>query len=43
MTMGLIPITGVPLPFISYGGSALLAGFMSMGVAISISRSKLEY
>ena len=43
MTMGLIPITGVPLPFISYGGSALLAGFMCLGVAIAISRSRLEY
>ncbi len=43
MTMGLIPVTGVPLPFISYGGSALLAGFMAMGVTVAIARSKLEY
>jgi len=43
MTMGLIPITGVPLPFISYGGSALLSCFMAIGVLLSISKSKLEY
>lgn len=43
MTMGLIPITGVPLPFISYGGSALLSCFMAIGVLLSVSKSKLEY
>lgn len=35
---GLLPITGVPLPFISYGGSSLLVSFMSMGIVLSISR-----
>jgi rod shape determining protein RodA len=43
MTMGLLPITGVPLPFFSYGGSSLLACFMAIGVCLTISRSKLEY
>jgi rod shape determining protein RodA len=43
MTMGLLPITGVPLPFLSYGGSSLLACFMAIGVCLRISRSKLEY
>ena len=43
MTMGLLPITGVPLPFLSYGGSSILAGFMAIGVCLTISRSKLEY
>lgn len=33
-----IPLTGVTLPFISYGGSSLLFGLMSMGVLLSISR-----
>lgn len=33
-----IPITGVTLPFISYGGSSILACLMSMGVLLSISR-----
>ncbi|CDN43675.1 MULTISPECIES: putative lipid II flippase FtsW [Paenibacillus] len=33
-----IPLTGVTLPFISYGGSSLLASLMSVGVLLSISR-----
>ena len=37
MTMGLLPITGVPLPFISYGGSALLTNFIAIGMLINIS------
>lgn len=34
----LIPLTGVPLPFISYGGSSMLINFMSVGVLLSIAR-----
>ena len=37
MTMGLLPITGVPLPFVSYGGSALLTNFIAIGMLINIS------
>ncbi|MBS4200211.1 rod shape-determining protein RodA [Bacillus sp. FJAT-49732] len=36
MTIGLVPITGIPLPFISYGGSALLGNMMAVGVILSI-------
>jgi rod shape determining protein RodA len=43
MTMGLLPITGVTLPFVSYGGSSLVACFMAIGVCLAISKSKLEY
>lgn len=35
---GLIPITGVTLPFISYGGSSLLVTLMCMGIVLNISR-----
>jgi rod shape determining protein RodA len=43
VTMGLLPVTGVPLPFVSYGGSALLSCFMAIGVCLSISKSKMAY
>ncbi len=36
MTMGIMPITGIPLPFISYGGTAVLAFFTSVGLALSV-------
>lgn len=35
----LLPLTGVPLPFISYGGSNLLVSFMLMGIMLNIGRS----
>ena len=37
MTMGLLPITGVPLPFVSYGGSSLLTNLMMIGLLLGIS------
>ncbi len=40
MTLGILPITGVPLPFISYGGSALLSCFIGIGIILSIVRGK---
>lgn len=36
--LGLLPLTGVPLPFISHGGSALLVGLASVGIMLNISR-----
>ena len=37
MTMGLLPITGVPLPFVSYGGSSLITNFMCIAMLLNIS------
>lgn len=39
MTTGLVPVTGLPLPFISYGGSSLLAMMILMGLVQSVSRN----
>ncbi|HEY5493509.1 MAG TPA: FtsW/RodA/SpoVE family cell cycle protein, partial [Candidatus Anoxymicrobiaceae bacterium] len=36
MTMGIMPITGVPLPFMSYGGSSLIVNFFSVGLLLNI-------
>jgi cell division protein FtsW len=36
---GLLPVTGLPLPFVSYGGSALLANMVSIGILLSVSRA----
>ena len=36
MTIGVMPITGIPLPFMSYGGSAMLTDFAALGILLNI-------
>lgn len=36
MTMGIMPITGIPLLFMSYGGSALISAMSGIGLALSV-------
>jgi rod shape determining protein RodA len=36
MTMGIMPITGIPLPFMSYGGSSMLANFAALGLVLNV-------
>ncbi|MFJ7407913.1 MULTISPECIES: FtsW/RodA/SpoVE family cell cycle protein [unclassified Lysinibacillus] len=43
MTIGLLPVTGVTLPFLSYGGSSLLSNFMLMGIVMIIHNSYKGY
>ena len=38
MNVGLMPVTGIPLPFMSYGGSHLLTEFAGLGILQSMSR-----
>jgi rod shape determining protein RodA len=36
MTMGIAPVTGIPLPFVSVGGSSMLANLAAVGVLLGI-------
>lgn len=40
MTMGLLPITGVPLLFVSYGGSSMLTSYICLGIILNISSQR---
>ncbi|HET6515633.1 MAG TPA: rod shape-determining protein RodA [Thermodesulfovibrionales bacterium] len=42
MTLGIMPVVGVPLPFMSYGGTALLTNFIAAGVLINIRTRRFE-
>jgi len=41
MTIGLAPITGITLPFVSQGGSALITNYMALGLLISVARRRV--
>lgn len=43
MTIGLLPITGIPLPFISYGGSSLMGNMLAIGLIFSIRYHQKRY
>ena len=40
MTIGLMPITGITLPLVSYGGSSLLTTIMSLGLVLNVGMRK---
>ena len=40
--IGLVPITGIPLPLISYGGSALVLNLVTLGMLISFARTNIH-
>jgi rod shape determining protein RodA len=40
MVSGIVPVVGVPLPFISYGGTAMVTLGLALGILMSISNSK---
>jgi rod shape determining protein RodA len=43
MTMGIMPITGIPLLFMSYGGSAMISAMSGMGLALSINMRRYQH
>jgi len=40
MLMGLMPVTGIPLPFMSYGGSAAVCFFLAVGIVLSVTNRR---
>ncbi|MGL4731046.1 MAG: rod shape-determining protein RodA [Clostridium sp.] len=45
MTIGIMPITGITLPFVSYGGSSMLTNFISLGLMLNVGmrRKKINF
>lgn len=45
MNMGIAPVTGIPLPFVSYGGTALIIGMVAVGLleSVAVRRKKLQF
>ncbi len=43
MTLGIIPVAGIPLPFVSYGGSSMLLSLATVGLLLSVAKHKYEY
>jgi len=43
MVTGLLPVVGVPLPILSYGGTAMLTNMIGFGIVLSIQQHKEDY
>lgn len=43
MVCGLFPVVGIPLPFVSYGGSSMLTNMMALGVMSNLARSRFTF
>jgi rod shape determining protein RodA len=43
MSLGLLPVVGIPLPFLSYGGSALITNVMMVGILMNLYANRKEY
>jgi rod shape determining protein RodA len=43
MVCGLFPVVGIPLPFVSYGGSSMLTNMLALGIAANLSRSRFTF
>lgn len=43
MTMGMMPVTGIPLPLVSYGGSSMLTSMVALGLVMGVHRRRFDF
>ena len=43
MAMGMMPVTGIPLPMVSYGGSSLITSLVALGLVLGVHRRRFDY
>jgi len=43
MTTGIMPVTGIPLPFMSYGGSSMITSMVAIGLVLGVHRRRYDY
>ena len=43
MTMGIMPVTGIPMPLVSYGGSSMLTSMIAVGLVLGVHRRRYDY
>ena len=42
MTLGIMPITGIPVPFLSYGGSSAITSFVAIGLVLNVNMRRYQ-
>ncbi len=43
MTMGMMPVTGIPLPLVSYGGSSMITSMLALGLVMGVHRRRFDF
>ena len=43
MAMGMMPVTGIPLPMVSYGGSSMITSMVALGLVLGVHRRRFDY
>ena len=43
MTIGIIPVTGLPLPFVSYGGSSMISSMMCVALSLNVAKNRRTF